>query len=120
MLASCSKDKEDNRVHMDVLFKQDLGEKYELHEDNVTLKKVAADRNGVIQIFSSSGLFKPFAGEFLYPGKLVSDKTYRPLAYKKIQALNRYQNHFVYLDDKAIRLFCAQHKLSKILLLPLC
>ena len=59
-------------------------------------------RNGVIQVYSSAGLLKTFGGEFLYPGSLVPDKTYRPLADKKILNLNLYNNQFVYLDDKAV------------------
>ncbi|HTE32299.1 MAG TPA: hypothetical protein VK666_18085 [Chryseolinea sp.] len=45
---------------------------------------------------------KPFDGAFLYPGKLVADKTYRPLADKKIQGLTTYRDHFIYVDDKAV------------------
>lgn len=89
-------------VHQDVSFQQDMSIKYELQMEGVSLQKVYSDRNGVIQIYSSAGLLKPFAGEFLYPGTLVSDKTYRPLADKKILNLDLYENQFVYLEDKAV------------------
>jgi hypothetical protein len=43
----------------------------------VLLKKVAADRNGKIQILSSEELLQPHAGTFLYPGTLEADVTHR-------------------------------------------
>lgn len=88
-------------VHKDVAFRQDFSKKY-LLTDSVKLFKVYTDRNGVIQISTSQNLYKPHAGEFLYPGSLVKDKTYRPIADKKIANLGLYKNHFVYIDDKAV------------------
>ena len=89
-------------VHSDFPFTQDFSIKYYLNERDVQLHKVYADRNGVIQILSSKGLMKPHAGEFLFPGTLVADKSYLPMADKKIAGIDLYQNQFVYLDDKAI------------------
>ncbi|MBL0739659.1 hypothetical protein [Chryseolinea lacunae] len=89
-------------VHADVAFQQDYSIKYNVTQEGVALKKVVSDRNGVISIFSSAGLLKPYAGSFLYPGTLVADRTYRPIADKKITALNLYQHQFVYADDKAL------------------
>lgn len=101
---SCSK-REDvpSRVaHEDVAFQQDYSIKFDLAQEDVKLQKVYSDRNGVIQIYSSAGLLKTYAGEFLYHGTLVPDRTYRPLADKKIKNLNLYDAQFVYLDDKAV------------------
>ncbi|SHG81949.1 hypothetical protein SAMN04488109_1993 [Chryseolinea serpens] len=89
-------------VHTDVAFVQDYSIKYGLAGEGITLKNVVSDRNGVIQVFSSAGLLKPFAGSFLYPGTLVVDRTYRPLADKKIKALEVCEHQFVYVDDKAV------------------
>lgn len=101
---SCSKKEEvaNQPIHKDVAFQQDYSKKFDLQLEGVTLKNVHSDRNGVIQIYSSAGLLKTYAGEFLYPGTLVQDKTYRPIADKKILNLDLYQNQFVYLDDKAV------------------
>jgi hypothetical protein len=100
---SCSrKDETRQPVHQDVSYQQDFSKKFDVHLEGITLKKVFSDGNGVIQVYSSGGLLKTFAGEFLYPGTLVPDKTYRPLADKKILKLNLYNNQFVYLDDKAV------------------
>jgi hypothetical protein len=102
---SCSKKDEaltHQPIYEDVSYQQDFSKKFDLQQEGVTLKKVFSDRNGVIQIYSSAGLLKTFAGEFLYPGTLVPDKTYRPLADKKILNLNLYDHQFVYLDDKAV------------------
>ncbi len=102
---SCSR-KEEARtrqpVHEDVSYQQDFSKKFNLHQEGITLKKVFSDRNGVIQVYSSGGVLKTFAGEFLYPGSLVPDRTYRPLADKKILNLNLHRNQFVYLDEKAV------------------
>src|SRR5690606_13636575 len=61
-----------------------------------------ADRNGLIQISTSQNLYRPHAGEFLYPGTLVKDRYYRPIADKKIANLTLYRDHIVYVDDKAV------------------
>ncbi|MDN3593289.1 hypothetical protein, partial [Zunongwangia endophytica] len=60
------------------------------------------DRNGVIQLLSSDGILRTHDGQFLYPGTLVKDKTYRPLTNKKISSFLVYKNQFVYLDDKSV------------------
>src|SRR6187455_1536807 len=102
---SCSKkDKGQTHqpVYQDVAYQQDFSKKFNVEQEGVALKKVFSDRNGAIQVYSSEGLLKTFGGEFLYPGTLVPDKTYRPLADKKILNLNIYNNQFVYLDDKAV------------------
>jgi hypothetical protein len=103
---SCSekptKEQSTQPVYEDVLYEQDLSIKYELQTEGVSLEKVYSDRNGIIQIYSSAGLLKTFAGEFLYPGTLVSDKTYRPHGDKKILNLDLYENQFVYLEDRAV------------------
>lgn len=87
-------------VHQDVPFIQDYAVKY--YADGQKLLKVAADRNENIQVLSDQGLLKPHDGQFLYPGKLVTDRTYRPMADKKVSDLISYQDQFVYLDDKAV------------------
>src|SRR5687767_1550072 len=102
---SCSKKEEASTkqpVHKDVAYRQDFSKKFDLLEEGVALKKVYSDRNGVIQIFSSAGLLKTYGGEFLYPGTLVPDKTYRPIVDKKILDLDLYNDQFVYLEDKAV------------------
>jgi hypothetical protein len=104
MIAACSGKKDDKNsqpVFTDVAFKQIYSVKY-MAPEGVTLRKVCSDRNGVIQIFSSAGLLKTYAGEFLYPGALVADKTYRPMADKKISGLDAYHDQFVYLEDRAV------------------
>ena len=88
---SCdTKDEGETRqpVYQDVSYQQDFSKKFNLQQEGITLKKVFSDRNGAIQVYSSKGLLKTFGGEFLYPGSLVPDKTYRPLADKKILNLN--------------------------------
>lgn len=89
-------------VHEDKPFIQDFSVKYNIADTAGILKQVCADRNGTIQVFSSKGLLKPFHGELLYAGNLVPDTKYRTLTDKHIQGLTRYQDQFVYVDDKAV------------------
>lgn len=102
-LVSCDNRKQTTQpVYQDVAYQQDFSVKFNLVDTTSRLRKVAADRNGAIQVLSSKGLLKTYAGEFLYPGTLVPDRTYRPIADKKISGLDLYRNHFVYVDDKAV------------------
>ena len=42
------------------------------------------DRNNVIQVLSAEGLLRTHDGQFLYPGELIVDRTYRTLTDKNI------------------------------------
>jgi len=88
--------------HKDNSFIQDYSIKFFTKNQDFKLFKVVSDRNGVIQIFSSEGLQKPFSGEFLYPGTIESDFSYRPMANKKITSIGIYDNQLVYLDNDAV------------------
>ncbi len=89
-------------VYADKPFMQDYAIKFYVKSANTKLKDVAADRNGAIKIFSSEGLLTPYDGQFLYPGSLEPDKTYRTIGHKKLKSLGSYQNQFVLLDDKTV------------------
>jgi hypothetical protein len=89
-------------VYKDVPYKQDYSIKYNKQDKELTLSQVFMDRNGVVQISSSEGILRTHDGQFLYPGILLKDRTYRPLTDKNIVALTTYQDQFVYLDDKAV------------------
>ena len=89
-------------VYSDTTFLQDYSVKYYSDSADLELKSVAADRNGVIRILSSGGLKKLRKGQFLYPGNLVPDQTYRTSVHKKFSAVERYQHQFVYLDNQAV------------------
>ncbi len=86
-------------VYQDKPYWQDFSIKYYGKE---VFKKVLSDRNGNIKVFAEKGIMVPHDGQFLYPGTLVLDKTYRSLKGKNITALGAYKNQFVLLDDKAI------------------
>uniref|UniRef100_UPI003567413A hypothetical protein n=1 Tax=Mariniphaga sediminis TaxID=1628158 RepID=UPI003567413A len=89
-------------VYYDAPFLQDYSIKYYFEQPGVSLKKVAADRNGKIQVLSSEGLLHPHDGAFLYPGTLEKDGTYRPMADKNLKDLASYQQQLVYLDEEAV------------------
>ncbi|SHF22893.1 hypothetical protein SAMN05444274_104109 [Mariniphaga anaerophila] len=89
-------------VYNDAPFLQDYSIKYYFTQPGVSLEKVAADRNGKIQVLSSKGLLHPHSGAFLYPGTLEKDGTYRPLADKNIVDLASYKQQLVYLDEEAV------------------
>jgi len=89
-------------VHKDAPFIQDYSIKYYSNNDGQKLLKVASDRNGNIQVLATNGLMKPNNGQFLYPGTIVADPSYRSMANKKVVGLDSYQNQLVYLDDVAV------------------
>lgn len=106
ILISCSQSKKvetaEKAVYQDVPYLQDFSIKYTIEIPGTELKKVAADRNGVIQVLSTQGLLRPTNGHFQYPGTLEPDRNYRPMADKAVKDLINYQDQFVYLDDKAV------------------
>jgi len=102
LFLSCSKNTTTQPVYEDVPFWQDYSVKYYSEPTQGTLLSAFSDRNGVVKILSSAGLFQPYDGHFLYHGKLQADGTYRPLKDKKIAALGVYENQFVFLDDKTV------------------
>lgn len=98
-------------VHKDVPYRQDFSIKYQLPKDpkkklksgdSISLQKISCDRNGVIQVYSSAGLLRPSAGAHLYPGLLLLDVAYKPMADKKIKSILLYEDQLVYVDDKAV------------------
>ena len=93
---------DDRSIYQDVQYQQDYSIKYFPEDKNLKLRKVCSDRNGNVQILSDKGLLKTYSGKLLYPGKLVPETYYRPLADKKIKGLTSHDQQFVYLDDKAV------------------
>ena len=89
-------------VYQDSPYWQDYAVKYHFDTKDVPLKTVCCDRNGIIQVLASNGVYRPDNGHFQYPGTLQPDRTYRPMADKKISDMILYENQFVYLDDEAV------------------
>lgn len=108
LLFSCSTSEqnkeqiESQSVYTDVAYQQDYAVKYYLGESKAELYYVFTDRNGIIQILSDKGLLNPNNGHFQYPGNIVVDNSYEPMADKKISDMKVYKNQFVYLDDEAV------------------
>lgn len=103
-LASCNSPQENSSSRsapVDEPFVQDYSIKYYFNEQ-LTPKKVFEDRNGTVQVLTDKGLYRPHAGEFLYPGELIPDQTYLPMKDKNLSGMGIYQNQFLYLDDKAV------------------
>ena len=88
-------------VHQDVPFVQEYSIKY-YFKDTAEPLKAYTDLNGAIKVSTKSGLYQLYAGQFLYPGTLEKDVSYRPIADKKIANLGLYQHQFVMIDDKAV------------------
>jgi hypothetical protein len=89
-------------VHQDVPYVQDYSINYYKTSENQKLLKSHMDRNGVIQTLSDQGLMRVHDGQFLYPGTLIKDQTYRPLTDKQISDITVVDDQFVYLDDVAV------------------
>lgn len=88
-------------AYQDTPFEQEVSIKYPFEMEEQAIK-VASDRNGIIQVLTDSGVFRPHAGAFLYPGKLMKDQTYQGLNDKVLKDLVLYQDQFVYLDSTAV------------------
>jgi len=103
-VASCTTKTEKKLIqaHQDKAFTQDYSIKFKLEPRDAELKKVVADRNGYVQVYSSKGLLRPRAGQFLFPGTLVKDIQDRSTSNKKISGIGTYQNQLVYIDNKAV------------------
>jgi len=71
-------------VYLDKPYQQEYSIKYYSNSDSLKLLKVGCDRNGEIKIMTSKGVFKPYDGQFLYPGTLEKDHSYRPMEAKKL------------------------------------
>ncbi|AEI46501.1 hypothetical protein [Runella slithyformis] len=88
-------------VHQDIPFVQEYSIKY-YFKDAVEPLKTYTDLNGAIKVSTKSGLYQLYAGQFLYPGTLEKDVSYRPIADKKIANLGLYQHQFVMINDKDV------------------
>lgn len=104
VLGACSPGKEMKRSHVqqDRPFVQDFSIKYLNEDPQANLLKVVSDRNGYIQLLSSKGLLRTRAGQFLFPGTLVTDIQDKPTSDKNIASIGTYENQLVYIDDKAV------------------
>ena len=101
-LSSIGQRKNNQAQIQDTPFIQEYSIKYNFNNDRVELQRVAADRNGYVQVLSSHGLLRPKAGQFLFPGELVKDVQYLPTSDKGLKDLMSHQKQLVYLDDKAV------------------
>lgn len=84
--------------HSDQPFVQDYSVKYKYDGSNGSVYSVSADRNKNIKILSKSELLTPVNGEFLWPGQIVRDASYRFLKTKNILSMSSVEEQFVYLD----------------------
>ncbi len=89
-------------VYQDKPFTQEYSVKYYVNKLDKSLTGLACDRNGVIQMLSSDGLMHPSGGQFLVPGTLQPDRTYRPMQDMKLAAIDTYNDQLVYLDNRAV------------------
>jgi len=89
-------------VYQDTPYQQEYSIKFYAGSDSLKLLKVGCDRNGDIKILTSGGLFKPYDGQFLYPGTVEKDHSYRPMEAKKLTDMLVYKDQFVYLDGQAV------------------
>lgn len=89
-------------VYKDKPYLQDFSIKYYADTTQSPLLQVAADRNGIVQMLAKDGLRHTYAGQFLYPGKVVPDRLYRYMKDKNISNLVSYQDQLVYLTDQVV------------------
>lgn len=89
-------------AYIDKPYLQDFSVKHYLQDSSIQLRKVFTDKNGKVRILSSVGILQPHGGQFQYPGALRPDRSYVPMADKKIVDMSIHERQFVYLDDKAV------------------
>ncbi|MEO6283756.1 MAG: hypothetical protein ABIN80_27890 [Dyadobacter sp.] len=89
-------------VYKDKPFSQDFSIKFYTDTTQSTLLQAASDRNGNIQILAKEGLQHVYDGQFLYPGTIRPDNTYRFMKDKKVVAVTSYQQQFVYLTESEV------------------
>src|SRR5687768_7889648 len=82
--------------YKDKPFSQDYSIKYYADTTKASLRQIASDRNGVIQILAKEGLQHVYDGQFLYPGTVEPDRTYRFMKDKNIAAISEYQDQLIY------------------------
>lgn len=108
LISSCNEKSEKAKdsiqpVYQDIPYMQDYAIKYTFEEeDNLKFKKVYTDRNDIVQVLTSAGLYRPINGHFQYPGLLKPDKSYIPMADKHVTDMGLFYNQFIYLDNKAV------------------
>ena len=88
--------------YADTTFLQDYSVKYYAEDGHAALKRVYANHDGKVQVLAGSGLKHVHDGRFLYPGKVVDDRTYRFMAAKNVVDMALGQGQFIYLDTHAI------------------
>ncbi|KAB7731336.1 hypothetical protein F5984_11100 [Rudanella paleaurantiibacter] len=89
-------------VYQDKPFVQEYSVKYYTDKPDASLTGLACDRNGVIQLLSGAGLERPAGGQFLVPGQVRPDRSYRPMKDRKLTAVGMHEGQLVYLDDRAV------------------
>ncbi len=89
-------------VHQDEAFTQDYAIKYPYEDENGQARRIACDRNGRVQVLTTTDLLSPTDGQFQYPGRLMPDRRYQAMAKKQIRDMATYQGEFVYLDETAV------------------
>ncbi|HWK57920.1 MAG TPA: hypothetical protein VNQ80_11295 [Parapedobacter sp.] len=106
-------------AYADSIFMQDYSVKYDFDGDGAQLYRVKANRDGKVQLLASDGLKHLRGGQFLHPGSVVTDNTYRFMSVKAIVDIALCNGEFVYLDKHVVfsnawsgRLF-VEHQLEK-------
>ncbi len=86
----------------DTAFTQDYSVKYMAEGDRGTLRRVHTNKDGKVQVLAEDGLKHITNGQFLYPGKVVDDRSYRFMSAKRIIDMIACRDEFVYLAQQAI------------------
>lgn len=103
LVSACKRNtSEGSTSYADTVFLQDYSVKYYAKDGHVAFKRVYADHDGKVQILAQNGLKQPHNGQFLYPGAIVDDRTYRFMATKNIMDMVLGKGQLIYLDEQAI------------------
>lgn len=101
-LAGFSEQEDRRAVYRDEPFLQDYAVRYYGKDSSEALKRLLIDRNGVATVLGSKTIYRPYAGEFQFPGTLEPDRSYRPMTGRDIRDMSLYDGQLVFLDGEMV------------------
>ncbi|MCE7057637.1 hypothetical protein LZF95_23345 [Algoriphagus sp. AGSA1] len=69
---------------------------------DLSIQSLASNRAGNVQVLENMKLLRPEGGQFQVWGTLAPDRSYLPMADKKVKAIDSYQGEMIYLDDQSV------------------
>ena len=102
-LCACGRTgKQEHAARPDTPFMQDYSVKYNFNTANARLRRLRTNQKGKVQVLATDGLKHLGEGQFLYPGDVIEDNSYRFMSAKTIVDMELCSGEFIYLDKRAV------------------